>query len=470
MEALVTDLEEKVAQSLTRYNMLTAGDGVGVAVSGGADSSALLHILRRLDLFQITVLHVNHHLRGAESDADEQFVRELAATLRLPIEVRQGAPDSGNVEQNARDLRRAFFKEARERLHLRCVALGHNQTDQAETVLYRFIRGSGLSGLAGMRRVTTDHFIRPMLDATREEIRGWAAANQIEWREDSSNQDLDFVRNRLRLEVINPQLVGVLSATAGVAQDEEEWWAGRMDETFADMARTIPLGLLLPLERVNALHAAEQRRLIRHAIRYIKGDLRSIDLPHVEAVRKLLQSEAGHDRILLPGVDILRSFRTLLLALPGKLGSEPRHYRIIPKIGTEMALPYDNGRLYVNWVKLENQFCGNFGVEPRSIDEVFDLDGEVLNQVGTLDSLQVRNWEPGDEYRRIGHEKSEKIKALFQEYRIVLWERRRWPVMVLNEQIVWSKRFGAAARFQATDASRNIVRILYTSGVGSVAV
>ncbi len=459
-------LEQKVAASLTRYNMLTRGDRVGVAVSGGADSVTLLHVLHATDEYRITVLHVNHHLRGIESDGDEAFVRELAARLGLGIKVHQGPVGEGNREQAARDIRREFFARMQSELNLRHVALGHTQTDQAETVLYRFLRGSGLAGLAGMSPISAEGLIRPMLEVTREEVRDWLAAKGIVWREDSSNQDLSFVRNRLRFEAINPQLVRVLAASAEVARDEEDWWTIRTEELYRSLVESVALGVQFQVKELRRRHPAEQRRLIRRAIRTIKGNLRSIDFGHVEGIRKLLGSEAGHDRILIPGVDSLRSFGTLLLAQPAILGVQPRHYSVGVILGVELALPYGGGRLYVNRVKSTDQLCAKFGKEAQAVQgaekvEIVDLDGDVLQLSGGFDSWRVRNWEPGDEFRRANHEKSEKIKALFQEYRVLLWERRRWPVLEINNEIVWSRRFGAAAKFQANDESRDIVRLFY---------
>jgi tRNA(Ile)-lysidine synthase len=465
-------VRDKLAASLTRYSMASPGDRIGIAVSGGADSVTLLHLLHDLANYQITVLHVNHQLRGAESDGDEAFVRELSAKLGLEIEVLKSPVGAGNLEQLARDQRRAFFAECRVKHKLRCVALGHNQTDQAETVLYRFMRGSGLAGLAGMLPVTPDGLIRPMLGSTREEIRQFATGQGIVWREDSSNRNTDLVRNRLRLEVFNPQLVRVLSANAAVAQDEEDWWAGRISSLHATMAKDNALGAEFQVGALRDLHPAERRRLIRHAIRKVKGDLRSVDLSHVEAILKLLATEAGHDRVLIPGVDALRSFGTLLLAKPGRVGSAPRHYHLNVKIGEELALPYGGGRLYLNSVKSDDTFCANFGMEAKSIHEVVYLDGDVLRNAGPPDSLRIRNWEPGDEYRRAGHDISEKVKSLFQEFRILLWDRRRWPVLVLSngamngEEIVWSRRFGAAARFRAKGDSRSIVCLCYVAEDG----
>ncbi|MBV9677932.1 MAG: tRNA lysidine(34) synthetase TilS, partial [Acidobacteriaceae bacterium] len=145
--------------------MLSEGDRLGVAVSGGADSVVLLHILHALSgalRLELTVLHVNHQLRGADSDADEELVRRLAEFYMVSILVQHGPPpQTGNLEQEARRIRRAFFRRARQDGNLRGIALGHTQTDQAETVLFRLLRGSGPTGLAAMPFVSKDGLIRP---------------------------------------------------------------------------------------------------------------------------------------------------------------------------------------------------------------------------------------------------------------------------------------------------------------------
>ena len=172
-----------------------------------------------------------------------------------------------------------------------------------------------------------------MLDVTREEIRTWARQNGILWREDSSNSNPEFTRNRLRLEVFNPKLVQVLSANAVVARDEEDWWDSRVDTLFVGLATTTKLGLQFQVSAMKALHPAEQRRVIRRAICHVKSDLRSIDLAHIEGVRALLQTEAGSNRILIPGADILRSFGTVLMAKPGVDRKSAQTLQDVDRIG-----------------------------------------------------------------------------------------------------------------------------------------
>jgi tRNA(Ile)-lysidine synthase len=478
MAVVSVNLEDRVAEILTRYNMLPAAGTVGVAVSGGADSVALLHLLHRRKL-PLRILHVNHKLRGAESEGDEKFVRELGHDLGVKVQVAQAPVTDGNVEQEAREARRKFFLESMEKFGLCRVALGHNRGDQAETVLYRLLRGSGLSGLAGMRPVTADGLIRPLLTFSREEIRNWACVQEIRWREDSTNQSQTFARNRLRHETIpalaerfNPNLEALLADNAAVAQDEEDCWNLRIEAIFGQITKRNELGSFFQIRDLAELHPAEQRRFLRRTVREVKGDLRSIDLQHIEAIRQLTASEAAHDRVIVPGIDALRSFGTLLLSPPGTIGKAPRHYDVRVNLGEEVSLPFTLGSIYVNWVKTGGRICANFG-EADQIDlEVADLDGDVVFGENLTGSLSARNWEPGDQMERAAGRKPEKLKSLFQEFRVLLWERRSWPVVMAGEEIVWSRCFGSAAKFKANEESRNIVRLIYRaadlSGVGSI--
>jgi tRNA(Ile)-lysidine synthase len=172
---------------------------VGAAVSGGADSVFLLHALREQGV-AAAVLHVNHRLRGPESDRDEDFVRDLALTFGLPIQVLAAPGLTGNIEQEARRARYDLF--AREIAAGTCdaVATGHTLDDQAETVLYRFLRGAGTAGLSGIRPTTPSGIVRPLLELRRDDIRRWLSERNIPWREDRSNQLPEFARNRIRLQ------------------------------------------------------------------------------------------------------------------------------------------------------------------------------------------------------------------------------------------------------------------------------
>ncbi len=465
-------LVQQVAAYVRQKEMLAAGQRVGVAVSGGADSVVLLHVLRRLRsqfACELNVLHVNHHLRGSESDADEAFVREVARELGLPVYVERTAPPKSDIEQQARNQRRAFFERAMSEHALERVALGHTRSDQAETVLFRLLRGSGLAGLAGMRPVTSDHLIRPLLMSSREEVRSWAREEGVQWREDSSNLDPSFTRNRLRLETLpalreayNANLETLLAQCAELARAEEDYWEPEIEIVYAGLLRHTPFGLQFDAATVASLHLAVRRRLIRRAICDVRGDLRTIEFEHVEAVIRLCDSLEGHDRVIIPGVDAWRSFAQLLLSQNGLRASQARDYQIDLKIGEVCELPFQAGRI---WVSLLNSseagsVCASFKKEEGHKLEICDWDGDLLSATGSLASLTVRNWRPGDVYQRVGHS-GEKIKALFQAGRVLLWERKHWPVVTIGAQIIWVRQFGGAATVSARAGSLNIIRLTY---------
>jgi tRNA(Ile)-lysidine synthase len=409
---------------------------------------------------------VNHQLRGAESDADEQFVRELARSLDLECLVEQAPIQAGNLEQAARDARRAFFFRLMHTEHIiDRIALGHTASDQAETVLFRLLRGSGLAGLAGMQLSDANDLIRPLLTTSRAEVRDWARAESLAWREDSSNADLRFARNRLRNELMpalaenfNVNLERTLATTALLARAEEDYWADAIEPICRELTSETHFGLVLNVRALNHLHVAIQRRVMRRTLWRVRGNLRSVDAQHIEAVLALCRSEQGHDRVLIPGADALRSFDRLLLTTPGTLSGEKRHYKRELILGVEVHLPFHSGLLCISPLNAEAPNCVNFKKEQESAVEVAYLHREALARHG---SLFARNWEPGDQILRPGHQSAEKVKSLFQEHRVVLWERRHWPVVVSGEEIVWVRGFGTAAAFQGSEENRDAVRITY---------
>lgn len=434
--------------------MLAEGDRIGVAVSGGADSVVLLEVLRRLAGrfgVELVVLHVNHQLRGAESDEDEEFVRSLARSADLQIVVGARPVGEGNLEGEARRLRRQFFEQCRHLQQLTTVALGHTRTDQAETVLHRLLRGTGLTGLAAMRLVSAGGLIRPLLSTSRKEVRSWASAEKLQWREDSSNADLRFTRNRIREHTFpalardyNPNLEATLASTTELAQAEEDFWTETVEQIYSRFTERTRFGLILPVDELTALHLAVRRRVIRRALQELRPEgLRGLDYAHIEAILRLCDSTEGHDRVLVPGADALRSFDSLLLTRPGRLNAEPRHYRVELTLGIWQDIPFGEGQICVRRVKPGALVCDKFNEDLQLGVERVQLDWEGAS----AGHLFVRNWEPGDEFDQPGHRTAKKVKTLFQEHRVRLWERRHWPVLVCRGEIAWARDFGVSSKF-----------------------
>jgi tRNA(Ile)-lysidine synthase len=441
---------DRVAATIERHGMRGVGNRVGVALSGGADSTFLLHALYELGL-AAAVLHFNHRLRGVESDRDEEFARELASRFALPCHVLAVPLAEGNVEQEARRARYEFFEAQIVAGACDTVATGHTLDDQAETVLYRFLRGGGTAGLSGIRPATTTGIIRPLIELRRGEIRGWLAERNISWREDSSNANVEFVRNRIRLRHmpeltsdLNPSLPEVLASTAAWARGEEEYWKEEVDRLGTSYLVQNPETVLIDTKPFVALPVAVQRRLLRRAIELIRGSLRGIDFRHTEAVRAMMFTREGSGRLQLPDLDVYRSFDWLRLA---PIGFDSRRER---DFETPLSIP---GR-----TELPDRLIA-IDVEPGCNPTVYNEVGQGLDWDRCAGPLLLRNWRPGDQYQRMGRPVAEKIKTLFQEFRVPLWERRSWPVIARNDSIVWTRRFGVASEFAAGPESRNILMI-----------
>ncbi len=449
------NLHNTVAATIERHAMLARGRRIGVAVSGGADSVFLLHALHECGL-AAAVLHVNHKLRGADSDADEAFVAELGQGFGLPVHIAARPVPEGNLEQEARRARYGFFLELVGAGECDAVATGHTLDDQAETVLSRFLRGAGTAGLSGIRPATREGIVRPLLGLRREEIRIWLRDRNLPWREDCTNAQTDFLRNRLRhdlipqLATVNPSLPEVLASTADWARDEESWWETQLDRLEPEIFQIQPEIVLFQTAPFLAQPVAVQRRLLRRAIERVRGSLRSIDFRHIESIRHLAQSGEGSGRIQLPSLDIYRSFDWLRL---GPVGYDSRLERdfeaplVVPGLTSVSNRP----------LTIEMEL-----VTPAA---VYNKQMDVLDWGRCEGLLTVRNWRPGDSYTPAGRSGAEKIKTLFQENRVPLWERRHWPVIVRGDSIVWVRQFGVAGKFAAGPDSTRILAIRETTCV-----
>ena len=455
-----------VAENVRRYRLFEPGMHIGVAVSGGADSVCLLHVLLELAPqwnLRLSVLHLNHGLRGKESCQDEQFVREVAARLGVPAIVRAvdvGASDD-NLEQAGRNARRAFFREQLASTDIARVATGHTCNDQAETVLFRFLRGSGGAGLAAIRPVTADGLVRPLLDVSRAEVEKYLRSGGIPWREDSSNASPQFARNRLRHSLLpqlasewNPAIVETLHRTAEWALAEEEYWDGEIDRLAAQFLVEREGAVLVRGETLRQLPVAAARRLVRRCLERVKGDLRGVEFRHIVAIVKLAGAPVGHGRVQAPGVEVERSLDWLRFIDFEANRRAPSGYRLTALVPGIVRVPGTGIAISLELIEKAET------LEPP--DSVYNDDEGWVDWSTLSGSLEVRNWRPGDRYRPKDRAGEEKIKTLFQKARIPRWERRHWPVVTDGSAIVWARQFGVAMPFAANSGSTMLMRIRET--------
>ncbi len=424
--------------------MTAAGERIGVAVSGGADSVALLLALDRLAAereIRLGIIHVNHALRGAESDADEAFVRGLAERLGLPIRVRRLAAGElcENLEAAGRAARYGFFEELLAEDVYDRVATGHTRSDQAETALFRLLRGAGVSGLAGVRPTREPGVIRPLIDLEGAEIRTWLREQDVDWREDSSNQDPRFDRNRLRHELLpllrrewNPKIDAALARQAAQAARDEDYWRRTVDAQVESLIAVRSAGaVVLDCARAARVHPALLGRILRRLSIDLGASPDAFGADRVADLTELAADSAGDRGLDLPGLHARRSFRWLRLessrgrhqpslTLPQPL--EPPMVAAAPDRSTSLTLRLRETRVYN------------------------EADLYLVDWKRVPKPLRLRCWRPGDALRRTGDHVPTKLRDLFQGNRVASWDRPGWPVIAAGKEgfdrVVWARGFG----------------------------
>lgn len=370
-------LHTHIATTIQARNLAKPGDCLIVAVSGGADSVALLDLLATLPCysFRLIVAHLNHLLRGQESDADQQFVAELAARYQLPCEIKRvdvhslASQQRQSLEEAGREARYAFFHELRQHHQAAAIAIAHHADDQAETLLMRLLRGAGTSGLSAMAYHSNQTVIRPLLGLHRDQLRAHLALHNIPFREDASNQDRSFLRNRIRHELLplmaryNPAISERLAVTADLLAEDEQLLQQLTRQTWHQLAHQgdgwASLSRNLLAEQPNAM----RMRLYRTALAAASGDLRRIERKHCHAVDQLLQTGQTGGRIALPkGLTALLTSDRLLIARRDLLRPQPPATITISgpgryDLGNGLQLLVEEATSPQDWITLPAHIC-----------------------------------------------------------------------------------------------------------------
>ena len=455
----VHDLPKGVLRYIRRHSLLHAGDRIGVAVSGGADSVALLRALLELRSelgVVLSVIHFNHKLRKAESDTDEQFVAGLAHQHRLEFhggvgDVREHAAKHHlSIEAAARSLRYAYFRQLLAGGKLTRVATAHTLDDQAETVLLRMIRGAGTRGLAGIyptMRVGANSIVRPMLATNRKDVLGYLSEIKQDWCEDRSNRDLRFARNRIRHGIlprlerhVNPSVRETLAESAEIARAEEDYWGGLLAPILPALWTSSELEGHLKLAELAEQPLAFQRRILRAACETIGVCL---DFKHVEELRALADPEGPTSVALPAGLIAKRHKNSLRIAKASR--EEKVDYEYPISIPGEISVAQTGTCIRIRVV----QVTRNQGYNPDRL-----LDRESIGP-----QLTIRNWHAGDRFS-LPHTKSlKKVKELLQERHITGEERKLWPVATNGADIVWIRGFPSPAKLRPREDAREAVLI-----------
>jgi tRNA(Ile)-lysidine synthase len=456
------DLYSRWSLEMRRKEFFRAGQRVGVAVSGGPDSVLLLHFMEALareEGLTLAAVHFNHHLRGAESEGDEAFVRDLATSLQLDYlrgeaEVAHVARERrGNLEAVARELRYRFFFSLVDQGRLDRVATAHTANDQAETVLLRLLRGTGTRGLGGIYPVLEGKVVRPFLGLTRAEVMQEIAARGLSYRVDSSNLNAHLQRNRVRRELLpllakeyNPEIISLLNQLADRARDDEACLERLARERAHPWRMREGREERIPIRALLEFPPALARRVLRQMLQSVRGSRHGLAHAHIEALRRFAaEAQSGKIQTLPGGVLARKEFSWLVVGPTAREGADGGFCYPV-------AFPAELAVRELGCTFRFKILARDDPGKAYNLNELMGLDPQKL-----CGELVLRNWRAGDAFCPAGSRGARKLKELFRERKIPEVQRRRWPILLCAGQIVWVRGFPPGRDVAATDETPQVL-------------
>jgi tRNA(Ile)-lysidine synthase len=467
-----------LSQFLLDERILRRDDRVVMGVSGGADSTALLYILsdlnRELDWgLALHAAHLDHGLRGGESDADATFVHAAADALSIPCTVERrdvaalSAAEGVGIEEIARRERYAFFERVCLQVGAKIVAVGHHADDNAETILHRILRGTGLRGLSGIPRVralaprSDIKLIRPLLHLTRAELRRYLVDSGVAFREDSSNMSTEPMRNRLRHSIlprieseVNPQAREALLRLGSQAVWLEEFLHETVDRTFDTLviSRT-DQELVLNAEALARKSRIFQTELVRRAYTSFGLGEQDLGFTHLVAAMELIEDQTSGRQTILPGgMTVEKRYGQLILSLPS---DEPRE-EIAEAIAVHLP-----GKTVLPMRGLELE-CTEEEVDPATIPSLrasADRGNQVVDRSAVHPPILIRTRRPGDRFTPLGAPGSKKISDFLADLHVDPRDRQR--VALLCDQLgpFWVVGYRIDDRVKLTGLTHRVLRL-----------
>jgi tRNA(Ile)-lysidine synthase len=491
-----------ILKTIEQYHLLDPGDHIIVAISGGPDSVALAAVLlelRRMFELKLTFAHLHHGLRPTEADEDLEFVRALAKTWEVPIEVgyaRLGTrkKKTGSLEEIARERRYAFLESVRKKHRARRIALGHQANDVAETLIINLVRGSVLTGLSGIPPVQ-GNLIRPLIHCTRQQILEYLQNKNLAFRTDSSNADLRFLRNRIRHQLMpqlsqyNPAIVSTLLRTAQSFHELDRFLHDLARDTFTSMTKSKKNGIEISIPKFKTLPQALRQMVLREAIREQKGDLRRISQKHVLAVDTMACGPKPNASLSLPGsLKIKRSYQRLSFSDPSSVAvlqpvaaEGTSAEQALRKTGEHSAKTTKPSSVLLKIPGKTRIFFPGLGPAIINVSALSNPQRKILSsgrtkksaelkdllqdQVAFLDqdllpeNLCLRPFQPGDRLQPLGMPGHRKVKDIFMDMKIPTEMRPGFPVLAFGRDIVWVPGFRIADPYKITPDTKMALKL-----------
>jgi len=456
-------LIDKVITAINENNMFNAYDKVIVAVSGGPDSICLLHILNSIKaMFNLTLYaaHLNHCLRGEEADKDEEYVKAFCKNIGIEcfsrrVDVNKLSREKALSSESAgREARYVFFNELLDKLGADKIALAHNANDQAETVLMRIIRGSGMEGLIGIKPIRGNIFVRPLINIRRESIESYCRENLLQPRIDKTNLENIYSRNKVRLELIpyimdnfNSDVISAINRLADTISKDNEYLeeiAHKKYKSYCDEKdNKVIINKEVFLEKEAIL-----TRILRLSLNAVKGNLYNVEKKHIYDIINLQKCGTGKKLTLPDGIIGFNNYENIELSISKVALSNGVKDEYIIKINEKVNLSaFDievSARLINNDKKIN--FKENSHVKYFDYDKI---NGNII----------IRTRKDGDKFKPFGMKGSKKLKDFFMDLKIPQDERKEIPLICFGETIAWVVNYRISENFKVDKETRNILEI-----------
>jgi len=440
---------QSTLQFIKKKGLFSAGQHVIAAVSGGIDSMVLLDFLaKQKDLLKIriSVAHVNHMLRGRESKADEKLVLRTANALGLPfyikdVSTRQTAQrNKRSIQETARELRYEFFDNLKRSLKADLIATAHTADDNAETMLFHFVRGTGIHGLSGIP-VRRDRYIRPFLSATRKEIEQYAKIHAVQFRHDASNQKEEYTRNFIRHSVI-PKIIGRINPSLSqTLQRESETFGLLSDFVDTEVERRYDSAVTASTLRIDAFRTVDP--YIRHMI--VRRLLERLGIeptfPLIASLLELTEMQKGNKLDITKEWMAVRSIDTVVL----QRRSTQKEFEF--RVHEASVVTNDDFTFSIR----RAQGVKNKKNHHPSI--------EYIDAAAVTFPLTVRSWKAGDAFIPLGMKGKKKLSDLFGELKYTSEQKASVPIVVSGGDIMWIAGVRLDDRFKITGKTKSIYKL-----------
>lgn len=457
----------KVKETIVKEELIQIGDKIIVGISGGPDSVCLLHILASLkEEYHLTIYgaHLNHNFRGIESQLDAHYVSKLCEDLNLicfikSIDVAQFSESNGfTFEEAGRILRYQFFDEVSEKVGANKVAVAHNLNDQAETILMRFLRGTGMEGLTAIHH-SRGKVIRPLLNITRPEIEDYCSVHNLSPRLDKTNLEPIYHRNKVRLELIpylkenyNPNIVETLARTAEILKKDSSFMELEAKKAYETLKISESENRVeLSIRGINQLHDALRVRALRFACEDLVGKKDVLEYKHIISVLDLLENgQTAKKRSLPMGIIVKISYEKLIFT--------------IDKFEYEKDFIYE---LQINSRQFIDEISQGIIINLYSKEEIGDISRDKYVKSFDYDKvksrLNVRNRRAGDRFWPLGLTGSKKLKDFFIDLKIDREQRDLIPLLCDGDEIMWVVGYRMSEAYKVNNETTRVLVVEFNN-------